>query len=337
MPKLRRCEKCRKYKRVLYKINDEEICAECVRGMAFYQAFKESFKDPKYRGDVITVGIDIGNAVWFNPFSYAWLYPLSLWMVSKDIGARLIIEKGSNIIKLVTKDNREYTVKWRYKKPLDDVLRLYQEEAILKVIDEGDELVLTEGETLNEMLKKYGDRPDAFEIIDAWVSGLIIARLHEEADAPDFRLVDTLIQVIANEMIDNTGDITAESYSKVTGYKCRLCGLKFTTREEVKSHLMTVHRTPSDEIMGHIEEESITTGYLLDIYSLVKALTQRGVRPETFFERMERLGVAAPEDPDTPRVIERDGRKFVVIDPSWVRIVARAKIYERGLVLGRGR
>jgi len=337
MTKLRRCERCRKYKRVLYKINDEEICAECVRGMSFYRAFKESFKDARYRGDVITVGIDIGNAVWFNPFSYAWLYPLSLWMFSKDIGAKLIVEKDSNIIKLVTKDKKEYKIKWKYKKPLEDVLRLYQEEDILKVIDDGGRYELTEGETLNEMLKKYGDRPDAFEIIDAWVSGLIIARLHEEVDAPDFRLVDTLIQVIANEMVDNNGDIIAESYSKVTGYRCRLCGLKFTTREEIRSHLMIVHRTPSDEIIAYIEEESITTGYLLDVQSLIKALRQRGVKPETFFERMERLGVAAPEDPETPRIVERDGRRFVVIDPSWVRIVARAKIYERELVLGRGR
>ena len=95
-----------------------EICSECIRGIAFYQAFKEGFKDPRLRGDVITVGIDIGNAVWFNPFSYAWLYPLNLWMLAKDIGGKLLIEKGGEkTIKIITRD-RTYKIRRRYKKIL---------------------------------------------------------------------------------------------------------------------------------------------------------------------------------------------------------------------------
>ena len=331
MAQLKRCERCRKYKRVLYNIDDMEICSECIRGMAFYQAFKESFRDPKLRGDVITIGIDIGNSVWFNPFSYAWLYPLNLWMFANDIGGKLLVEKDGETIKIVTK-YKTYRIPWRYKRSLEDVLKVYQEEGILKVIEENDELVLNEGETLAEMLKKYGDRPDAHEIIDAWVSGLIIAKLHEEAEAPDFRIVNAIIRVITEEMIDQNGNIEAEPYSKVTGYKCRLCGLKFMTKDDIKDHLMMVHRTPSDEVMAYIEEESITAGYLLEINLLVKALQQEGVKPERFFERMERLGVFVSNDPETPRIIERDGRKYIVVEPAWVRVVARAREYERELI-----
>jgi len=37
---------------------------------------------------------------------------------------------------------------------------------------------------LKDILKKYGDRADAYDIIGAW---LVISKLYEDPEAPDFR------------------------------------------------------------------------------------------------------------------------------------------------------
>jgi len=321
--KLKKCERCGKYKRVLYNLNGMWICSDCIRGFAFYKVFKEGFRDPKLRGDVITVGIDIGNLVWFNPFAQAWFYPIVLWMFFRDRGMKLYLD--------------DLRISWKYRTPLEDVLKIYVEEGIFRIIEEDEKKLIVEGDALKEMLKKYGDRPDVHDIIGAWVSGLIISRLHEEADAPDFRFVNAAIRSIAEKMVDPNGNIKAESYTKVTGYRCRICGAKFMSKEEIRKHLMITHRVPSDEIMLHVEEELITIGYLLEFEYLLDTLRKEGVKPERFTERMERFGAIVHEDPEAPRIIERDGKRYVVIHPAWVRVVARARVYERELIRGRER
>jgi len=297
--KLRKCERCGKYKRVLYNVNGMWICSDCIRGIAFYKVFREGFRDPRLRGDIITVGIDIGNLVWFNPFAQAWLFPITLWMYFKDTGKRFYLKD----LKMV----------WRYRTSLKDVMKIYQEEGILRIVEENGKYVIVEGDALKEMLKKYGDRPDVYEIIGAWVSGLVISRLHEEADAPDFRFVNATIRSIAEKLVDSSG------------------------REEIKKHLMITHRVPSDEVMMHVEEESITIGYLLELPYLIDILKREGVKPERFFERIEKFAALVHEDPEAPRIVERDGRRYLIVHPAWVRIVARTRVYERELVRGRER
>lgn len=323
MGKLRRCERCGKYKRKLYNINGMWICSDCIRGIAFYKVFKEGFRDPRLRGDVITVGIDIGNMVWFNPFAQAWFYPLVLWMFFKTRGIPLHVD--------------ELKSTWRYRTSIEKVLKLYVEEGIFKIIDTDSRQVIVEGDALKEMLKKYGDRPDVFDIVGAWVYGLIISRLHEESEAPDFRAVNATLRSIAEKLVDSNGKIKAEPYTKTVGYKCRICGAKFMARDELKKHLMLAHRVPSDEVMLHAEEERVTVGYLLEYDYLLENLKREGVRPERFIERMEKFAILVHEDPDTPRIIERDGKRYLIVHPSWVRVVARTRLYERELIRGRER
>ena len=321
--KLKKCERCGKYKRVLYNVDDMWICSDCIRGIAFYKVFKEGFRDPKLRGDVITVGIDIGNLVWFNPFAQAWLFPITLWMYLRDTGKEFLLDD----LKAV----------WRYRTPLEDVMKIYKEEGILKVIDVNGKRIVVEGDALKEMLRKYSDRSDVYEIIGAWVSGLIISRLHEEVDAPDFRHVNAAIRSISEKLVDTNGNIKAQPYTKVIGYRCRLCGAKFRTKDEIRKHLMVAHRTPSDEIMINVEEESMTVGYLLEIEHLVETAKREGVKPERFFERIEKFGALVHEDPEVPRVVERDGKRYLIVHPAWVRVVARTRVYERELIRGRER
>lgn len=299
------------------------ICYDCVRGVSFYRVFKDGFRDPGLRGDVVTVGMDIGNLVWFNPFAQAWFYPLLLWMFFKT--RELTLHLG------------DLSASWKYKTPLSKVLQVYQEEGIFKVIGSDENKIIVEGDALSEVLKKYGDRSDVFDIVGAWASGLIISRLHEESDAPDFRAVNAAIYSIAEKLIDVDGNIKAESYTKTTGHRCRICGGKFASKEDIRKHLMMVHRIPSDEIMAHVEEESITVGYLLEYEYLLENLKKEGVKPERFVERIEKFAVLVHEDPEIPWIIERDGRRYIVLEPAWVRVVAKTRVYERELVRGRER
>lgn len=318
--KLVKCEHCGKYKRRLYDVNDMRVCSDCIRGQAFYRVFKDGFREPSLRGDVITVGMDVGNIVWFNPFSQAWFYPLLLWMFFKTKGLTLHLS--------------DLEASWRYKTPLSKVLQMYQEEEIFKVIESEDIKVIMEGEALTEMLKKYGDRPDVFDVVGAWVSGLIISRLHKESEAPDFRAVSSVINCIAEKLVDTDGTIKAEPYTKTTGYRCRICGGKFASKEDIRRHIMVRHTVPSDEIMVHVEEEGIIVGYLLDYDGLLRALEEGGVKPERFVERMQKFAILVHEDPEVPWIIERNGKKYIVIEPAWVRLVARTRVYERELVRG---
>jgi len=294
------------------------ICADCLRGEAFYSVFKEGFRDPELRGDIITVGIDIGNIVWLNPFAQAWMYPLLLWMYFKTRDQTLTLE--------------DLKLSWRYKTSLDTVLKMYQGEGIFRVVEEGGKHLIVEGDALKEMLSKYGDRPDVFDIVGAWVYGLLISRLHAESDAPDFRAVNAIVHALAEKLVDADGSIIGAPYVKVVGYSCTKCGARFMTRDEAKRHVALAHRVPSDEAMALIKEEHITIGYLLDYDYFVETLKSNGVRPEKFLERMLKLKILVHEDPDEPRIVERDGKRYIVVEPAWVRVAARVRVRERELI-----
>ncbi len=321
--KLKKCERCGKYKRKLYSIENRMICSDCVRGIAFHEVFKDGFRDPSLRGDVIVVGMDIGNMTWFNPFTHAWMYPFVLWMFFKTRGLTFYLD--------------DLKPAWKYKTPLDKVLDVYIKEEVFRIVKSDGKEIIVEGDALKEMLTKYGDRPDVFELVEAWVQGLIISKLHEDADAPDFRAVNAIINAISDKLIDTNGNIDGEPYTKIASYKCKMCGAVLATKEDMRKHLMTVHRVPSDEVMMHVEEEGIVIGYLLDYEYLLDALKREGVSPERFVERMQRFGILAHEDPDTPWIHERDGKRYLIVHPAWVRVIARTKIYERELLRGRER
>jgi hypothetical protein len=320
---LQRCERCNKLKRVLYDVGGTRICSDCVRGIAFYKVFLEGFRDPRLRGDVITIGMDIGNLTWLNPFVQAWYYPILIWMYYRDMGWKLSVE--------------DLEARWRYKTPLDRVLKVYVEEGVFRVVEDNGRHVIVEGDALKEMLNKYSDRPDAMDIVGSWVTGLMISRLHNESDAPDFRAVHAIIEVIGGKYIDPEGNIKAKPYPKITGYRCTICGTFLPNKDDAKKHVAISHRIPTDEVMGYLQEEHITIGYLVEVSDLRQGLERNGVQPERFFDRVERFAVLVHEVPDEPRIVEHDGVRYLVVDPAWFRVLARVRIYERELLRGRER
>lgn len=317
-----KCQRCGKYKRVLCDINGEFICLDCLRGIAFYRVLKEGFRDPRLRGDILKVAMDISSLVWGNPIARAWLWPLILWFYSRDVGVKLTVEMLER--------------SWRFKTPLEEVLRLYLEERIFNYVDENGKKILVEGDALREMLQKYKGRNDLYDIVTDWAFGYIVARLHEEPSAPDFRFVYTILKSVAS-IVDESGNIKAQPYSRVMGYRCKLCGKKTDTREEMRRHLMRDHLVPTDEIHEHIEEERIVVGYLLEVYDLIKNARREYVKPEYLIERIEKRKAVVNDDPDIPRFIEKDGRQYLVVSPAWVRVLIRTREYERELTRGRYR
>jgi hypothetical protein len=316
--RIRKCERCNKYKRVLFVVNDQNICEDCLRGLAFYETFKEGFKDLSLRGDVIEVGIDIGNITWLNPFAQCWYYPLLYWMFTKDTGIKCYYEDLKRL--------------WKYKTPLDKVLKIYEDERIFKIINEDNKRVIVEGDALDEMYKKYGDRQDAYDIICAWVSGLIISRLHEEAEAPDFRAVNGIIKALAEKTVDAEGNIKVKPYAKTVSYRCRLCGARYSTADEVKRHCMSHHLIPSDEVMAYVEGESTIVGYLLELEYLFDVLEKEGVSPERFNDRMMKFGILVHRDPEVPWKIHQECKWYLIVSPAWIRVIARTKTRERELI-----
>ncbi|MEM1831317.1 MAG: hypothetical protein QXJ64_10650 [Thermosphaera sp.] len=320
----RRCGVCGKSTSKLYNVDGVHTCSDCIRHIAFYQTIKEGHRDSSLRGDVLNVSLDIGNIVTYNPISYAWLYPLFIWEFYKTIGQPFllnVLEKG-----------------WKYKTPLEKILQIYLEEEIFKIIEaEGGRKIIMEGNLLVEMLKKYGDRSDVFDIVCTWVTGLIVSRLHKEPDVPSFRAVRAIINCIAEELINPDGSVKAEPLDKVISYRCKVCGSRFSSREDIRRHVTYTHLTPSDEIAAYIEEEKTLIGYFLDLESLIKALRKENVDPETFFTRIHKFRVLVHDDEDVPWIVERNGRRYLIIDPSWVRLVSRTREYERELMRGRER
>lgn len=319
--KLVRCERCKKYKRRLYDIGGMLICTDCIRGLAFYEAFKDAFKDPELRGDAVFVGIDIGNMIWFNPFAQAWYYPLILWIFFKTRGANLYLDDLKDA--------------WRYRTPLDKVLEIYVEEGIFKIVDQNEKKVILEGDILANMLEKYKDMPDKFEIISAWVSGCIISRIYAEAEAPDFKALNAVVNCIAEKLVDSEGEIKAQPHLKSVGYKCRKCGDRFPTKHDIIEHLKRVHKISEDEAIAFMEEELKISGYLLDYEYFIKALEEEGVDPERFIDRMHRFAILFSRDSESPRFVEQEGKKYLVIEPAWARLVARTRVYERKLIRER--
>jgi hypothetical protein len=319
---LRKCERCGRYKRGLYNVNGMIICSNCIRKIAFYKVFSEGFKDPSMRGDVITVGLDLGNMTWLNPFAQAWYYPILLWVFYKDYNIKFKLS--------------DLKLKWRYKTPLEQVLKFYIEEKIFRIVVEENEELIVEGDALKEMLDKYGDMPDALDIIGSWISGLIISRVRAEAETPDFRVINAIVDALS-KYIDPDGNIKAIPYSKVVGYRCNLCGYLIPSKDEAKKHVSLSHRIPSDEVMNYLREESISIGYLVKLSVIDQSLRKEGVQPERFVERIEKFGVLVHEDPEEPRIVDRDGIRYVVVHPAWFRVLTRTRMYERDLIRNRAR
>ena len=76
---------------------------------------------------------------------------------------------------------------------------------------------------------------------------------------------------------------------------------------------------------------------MVPLDDLVSACNRELVKPEYLIQRIERFGALVHEDREIPRIIERNGTRYLLVDPSWVRLLARAKVYERDLILGRER
>ncbi len=318
-----KCSRCGKYKRELFEVDGELICLDCLRGIAFYHVLSEGIKDPKLRGDVFKVLTDISALVLGNPRARAWLWPLNLWIYSHYTGETLTVEKM-----------RQF---WRFKAPLDEVIGMYIDLKIFKIIeDENGEKIITEGEALQEMLQKYRGRADLYDIVTDWAIGILITKLHEIEEAPDFRYVYAVLRMI-NNMIADDGGVRNEPYYRTIGYVCKLCGKKADAKEDMRRHLMFDHIIPETDVDGYVEEERVLVGYLLEVQDVIKAARKEYIKPEYLIERIEKYGAVVNRDVEINRVIKKNGRRYLVVSPSWVRIMARTREYERGLLRGRYR
>jgi hypothetical protein len=81
----------------------------------------------------------------------------------------------------------------------------------------------------------------------------------------------------------------------------------------------------------------VTVGYLLELETLLKNVEKEGGAraPVRFIERMEKFGILVHEDPEIPRIVERDGKRYIVVHPAWIRVISRTRLYERQLIKGR--
>jgi len=317
-----KCSRCGKYKRVLCNINGELICLDCLQGIALYKILREGFRDPKLRGDVLKVSMDISSLIWGNPIARAWLWPLIIWFYFREIGEELTVSALKR--------------SWRFKTSLEEVLRIYLEEKVFSIVEKEDKSLLVEGEALQEMIQKYRGRADLYDIVTDWAFGFIIAKLHETPSAPDFRYVQAVVKAISG-MITENGEVKMEPYYRVTGYLCKLCGRKTSTKEEMKNHLIRDHLLPEMEVEENFEEEKTMVGYLLEIRDFIRSAKSEYVKPEYLFERIEKNRAVVNTEPDIPHVIEKDGRRYLVVSLAWVRVLTRAREYLRELVRGRYR
>jgi hypothetical protein len=224
-------------------------------------------------------------------------------------------------------------IPWPYIIEKETVVKYLEDEQIFRIAAGGQ---LEPGVLLEKLLKLYPTNRSFFTELVKVVTGLATVRFLVDPENPRLRSVYATLQSLA-ACLDE-----ARPHYKVKGYRCKLCGAEFATMYEVENHILEKHsleggfeeRTGGD-VREYVEEVSELVGYLCRWEHFTRSAVAYGVHNITkYLMRLLKDGVLLPAKSDEA-FVDREGERYVVVDPSWIRFRERMRSLERKVVRQR--
>lgn len=236
----------------------------------------------------------------------------------------------------------ELVADWHYKVSLDAVLDTLSTEGILvrARLSGLDRVVLSPGETLRELLKRFPTSKGLFSEVVKAVTGLAVVGYIADAKNPKFRALYATLQAILACIEDSEKELVY----KEKGYRCKLCGNIYATKAELKSHIFKEHghkimcgdeECLRDYIEVVYEDRDREIGVLCRLEHFIAKAGVYGVENiDKFFRSLVTKGAVVPRE-GNEIVVERDGKKYVVVDIAWAKIRELMRTLERQIVRTR--
>lgn len=229
--------------------------------------------------------------------------------------------------------------RWGYRLELDRIIQYLKDEDLFVVTNLGNSSrnILAPGKRLKKLLTKFPTSRALFRDVVKIVSALIVVKYLADPQTRKLRMIYATLQAIGT-CIDNK---EREPVVKAKGYRCDFCSEMFSTKIEARTHLQREHYyqlecTSNECIDSHIEiigEDVI--GEWCDYTTFIEKASTYGVGSLTKYLRyLLSRGVIIPIEGDEV-VMEKDGKKFIAVDMSWIRLRERMRGLERDLTRGR--
>ena len=323
-----KCYFCGKYSKdvvAAYIDGDRRyVCIRCFLSYVLHETIKDMLKhgnedDLKY---VVRVLEGINDLVEDNPLAQSIRFVIDEW--AQRYPKPLYID--------------ELGRKWRYRLDLDKVLSYLSSEDILLVsrFPGSNRSVLTAENLLRDLLRRFPSSKGFFSDIVKAITGLAIVKYLADPKTRKFRMIYATLQALA-ACIDDT---CKEPYYEVKGYKCNLCNNVFSSRTEVKLHILNQHPY---EIDCDIDNADCFYKYVSEVtgkqigmwcrYSLFieKASVYRVGVINRYLRYLLTKGAIIPVE-GKEVVVERKGDKYIAVDIAWIRVREYMRQLERQLV-----
>lgn len=326
-----KCYFCGKYSKniVLAYIDGAEryVCTRCFLSYILHEAIKEMLKygDEEDLKHVVRVLEGINDLVEDNPLAQSIRFVIDEW--AQKYPKPLYID--------------ELERKWGYKFKLDKILEYLSSEEILtksKFLG-SDRLILSPGNMLRNLLRRFPSSKGFFRDIVKAVTGLAVVRYLADPKTRKFRMIYATLQALA-ACID---DPDSEPYYEVKGYRCRICNNAFSSKTEIKLHILKQHpyeiNCDIDDNECFLKYVSEITGRQLGIWCKHRLFIEKasvyGVRAiNRYFRYLLTKGAIIPVEGEEI-VVERKGDKYIAADIAWGRVRERMKQLERQVIRGR--
>ena len=326
-----KCYFCGKYSRdiVIAYIDDVKryVCIRCFLSHILHETIKEMLKygneeDLKYAVRVLE---GINDLVEDNPLAQAIRFVIDEW--AQRYPKPLYVD--------------ELERRWRYRFNLNKVLDYLASEKILvkSKFSGSDRLVLSPGDMLRGLLRRFPSSKGFFKDLVKAVTGLAVVKYLADPKTRKFRMIYATLQALA-ACIDDTGK---EPYYEVKGYRCKLCNNTFSSKTEVKLHILKQH---SYEIDCDIDDDECFSKYVSEITGkqvgvwcrygfFIKKASVYGVGViNRYLRYLLTKGAIIPIEGDEV-VVERKGDRYIAVDIAWIRVRERMRQLERQVIRGR--
>jgi len=325
-----RCYFCGRHTRdIVSVLFDNEVRILCIRCFLSY-TLHETIKDMLRYGNeedlisVVRVLEGINDLVEDNPFVQAIRYVIDEW--AQKYPQPLYVD--------------QLEARWRYRFPLVKILKYLQDEEIFVMASfpGSKRVVISPGDLLRSLLKRYSSSRDFFRDIVKAITGLAVVRYLIDPQSLKLRMVYATLQAIAACIERGTNQV----YYKIMGYKCKLCNGVFSTKSEIKMHLLREHSyeiscSDIDECFHDyvIEIKGKPIGILCRSTLFIEKASVYGVgNISKYLRNLLTRGAIIPQEGDEI-IREEDGVKYVVIDPAWIKVRERMRMLERQLIRPR--
>ncbi len=324
-----RCYLCSKYSRdivVAYIDGDyRTVCIRCFLAYALHETIRGMLRDGNEEDlkHVVRVLEGINDLVEDNPLTQAIRYVIDEWAQSYPKPLYVDeLERG-----------------WRYRLDLDKVLDyLASEKLLIRSRFQGSSREsLSPGKLVRDLLRRFPTSKGFFKDIVKAVTGLAVVRYLADPKTRKFRAIYATLQAIAS-CIESSD---REPAYEVKGYRCRLCGKVFSSKTEIRLHILKDH---SYEIV--CSDDSCIQNYIELIpgkqigewcryaFFVEKASVYGVGRVNKYIRYLLTKEAIVPQEGGEV-VVERNGEKYVAVDIAWIRVRERMRMLERQIVRTR--